>query len=216
MNLSLPYQPILASFRQTPLGRLAYWAGCGIYMRVLGAPSLTSEREHALLRRLCAGMVGGCRMLEIGSWMGASAVVLGAEARARAGRLVCVDWWAGEDGNDADPLRAWARSWHTDPMGAFWRRIRKAELVGTVMPMRGKSQDVLPLLMPYLFHFVWIDGDHRYKGVRFDIEQARRLIAPGGIICGHDYDPGSDVALAANEAFGSRLHVEGRIWWARA
>lgn len=83
MILSLPYQPILASFRQTPLGRLAHWAGCGIYMRVLGAPSLTSEREHALLRRLCAGMVGGCRMLEIGSWMGASAVVLGAEARAQ-------------------------------------------------------------------------------------------------------------------------------------
>lgn len=35
--------------------------------------------------------------------------------------------------------------------------------------------------------FVFIDGDHEYKGVKEDIEAWTPKVKKGGIICGHDY-----------------------------
>lgn len=38
------------------------------------------------------------------------------------------------------------------------------------------------------FGFIFIDGDHSYETVKFDVIHARKLLAPGGVIACHDYD----------------------------
>jgi len=52
--------------------------------------------------------------------------------------------------------------------------------------------------------FVYIDGDHRYEGVKEDINNYYSKVKMGGLICGHDYGRGKtkDVDRAVNEKFG--------------
>ncbi len=39
--------------------------------------------------------------------------------------------------------------------------------------------------------FIWVDGDHSYKGVKNDTEKAFEMLAPGGAIFWHDFGPDS-------------------------
>lgn len=169
-----------------------------------GHPDQTSPDELKTLSSIANGVTA----LEIGSWMGCSTIKI---AQKITGKLYCVDAW---QGTPADDLSWIAR--HRDVFNAFWRRIGKAGLQDVVIPLRGVSQDVLPVLASGTFDFIYIDGDHRYDGVKFDIEQAQRLIRPGGVIAGHDYDDGHpDVARAVREAFEKPNH-EGRVWYRKA
>ena len=122
----------------------------------------------------------GMMALEIGSWCGHSSSIIGAVVKECAGRLVCVDWWKGADDRQTKVSRL------HDVYGMFWRRMVKAGLADTVIPMRGKSGDVLPLLADKQFDLIFVDGDHRYDGIKADIKQVKRLIKPRGTICGHD------------------------------
>ena len=54
--------------------------------------------------------------------------------------------------------------------------------------LRGYSHELLPLLEPHCLDAIYIDGDHSYEGVKRDLEIAQRLVKPGGLICGHDYE----------------------------
>jgi len=51
---------------------------------------------------------------------------------------------------------------------------------------------------------VFIDGDHRYKPVIADCVVARKVLAPGGIILGDDYQLES-VQAAVKDVFGQEL-----------
>ncbi len=52
---------------------------------------------------------------------------------------------------------------------------------------------------------VFIDGDHGYPAVKQDITTWLPRIHPGGIICGHDYDPHSPgVINAVKECFNEK------------
>jgi predicted O-methyltransferase YrrM len=89
------------------------------------------------------------------------------------------------------------------------------------------------------FDLIYVDGSHIYGDVKRDLEQASRLIRPGGLICGDDLDqaPTADllaiarqhleddthvlpdgsaihpgVMLAVTEAFGD-VRSEGGFWW---
>lgn len=58
---------------------------------------------------------------------------------------------------------------------------------------------------------VFIDADHRYEGVKRDIEWAIRIGVP--VISGHDYDDESpDVKRAVNELFGNSIETYGSVW----
>jgi hypothetical protein len=55
--------------------------------------------------------------------------------------------------------------------------------------VRGESTSLLPLLKDDSLDFIYIDGDHKYKNVKHDIQQAKRLINKKfGVICGDDLE----------------------------
>ena len=62
--------------------------------------------------------------------------------------------------------------------------------------------------------YAFIDADHSYESVKQDIIAWLPKIGPGGILAGHDYSARfRGVKRAVNEAFGSRLHNVGDVWW---
>ena len=61
-----------------------------------------------------------------------------------------------------------------------------------VHPFAGKCSEVLPQLKDSSFDFVFIDADHRMTPFLADLNEARRLVKPGGIICGDDCEEAYD------------------------
>lgn len=67
--------------------------------------------------------------------------------------------------------------------------------------------------------FVFIDADHRYEAVVADIARWRPKVRAGGLISGHDFDPGwPGVMQAVTESIGEAnvtIHTPSSIWFAR-
>ena len=64
--------------------------------------------------------------------------------------------------------------------------------------------------------FVFVDADHSYEGVKADIAAWLPLMAKGGILAGHDYDPQfPGVIKAVDEAFGPGKAAPPSSWRVR-
>lgn len=137
--------------------------------------NICTSMSAAELKRLAA-LAEGKRVLEIGSRIGASTVAMAKTALS----VHSVDWHRGDKWHDAAGGQG-------DTLGAFWATITFHQLRDKVFPLVGRSQDTLPWLESHAFDLVFIDGDHSYEGVKYDLEQARRLVAEGGVIALHDY-----------------------------
>jgi len=138
----------------------------------------TSARERLLLFSEASSSLRVGRFVEIGSYLGASAVVL-AEAlrRGRATperRLYCVDTWM----NDAT---------QEDPQSNYDVFLQNTARWGKyIVPVVGDSRKVeLPFQGPC--DLVFIDGDHSYEGVLSDANRFGPLVRPGGRLVMHDH-----------------------------
>jgi len=134
------------------------------------------------------------RVLEIGAWAGASAITFGAtiqELGVSSGEIVCVDLWESSFGEDDTSL-------HYKNMNAgvatgriqdlFKHNIRACGLEGMIQVKKGISREVLPKLDDESFDLVYIDGSHEKDEVLYDIQEAKRLVRNGGVICGDDLE----------------------------
>ncbi len=63
-----------------------------------------------------------------------------------------------------------------------------------------------------MFDIIFVDGDHRWPEVKYDIEAWAPHVRSGGILCGDDFNLQS-VSKAASE-FGHDASV-GNIWYKR-
>lgn len=150
--------------------------------------------------------------IEIGSWAGSTA-----RSMAELGwRVFCVDTW---QGNEADRLGALAGSMPGDHAFRTFCRNCEGHLYRNVFPLRGTSLEVGATWPDDLkVNLVFIDADHRYEHVKADIEMWGKVVMPGGILCGHDYN-GEDgegakfdgVTNAVNEIGGKLL--AGSVWF---
>lgn len=87
--------------------------------------------------------------------------------------------------------------------------------------IRKTSADALSDFKDGSLDFVYIDGDHTFKHVAFDIEEWTKKVRKGGIVAGHDYyctPVGANnvimqvkhVVDAYAETFGVEVHVFGQ------
>jgi hypothetical protein len=58
---------------------------------------------------------------------------------------------------------------------------------GSVSILRMTSKEALPQFDDNFFDFVYIDGNHEYEFVKFEIENYYTKTKPGGILSGDDY-----------------------------
>lgn len=123
-------------------------------------------------------------LLEIGAYMGKSAVLLGYLLGAGERLVVC-------DLFEADAASAEARR-EKDQWYQGLAREQFEENYGRYhdsLPhvVAGPSTELDQMGPDGSFRFVHVDGGHQYEVVRHDLECARRLLAPGGVVAVDDW-----------------------------
>ena len=153
-------------------------------------------------------------IIEVGSWMGQSAVNLASSCLNQGlvdTTVICVDTWLGSKEHWRDPTliqHLELKNGYPD----FYRRFL------TNMVQTGVKDLILPLPMPsqiaasYLKDFakiqanlIYLDGSHDTKDVYEDLMTYWSLLTPGGIIFGDDF-PWDSVADAV-KAFCSEKGI---------
>ena len=75
------------------------------------------------------------------------------------------------------------------------------------------SQEAFPILLAsgVKVDFIFLDGYHSYKTVKWETEHYPRLIRPGGSLLGHDYDMFKGVRAAVDE-YCKPIMLELNLW----
>ncbi len=145
------------------------------------------------------------RIVEVGSWLGRSAVALAGNC---PGWVYCVDLW---DGNLAPGISG--GGWTAEACYAAF----KANTAGRrVLTFRGPSASAAVLMQSQRFDMIFLDADHSYEAVRADIQAWRPLLSPGGLLCGHDFSEEFDgVRRAVRELLPGFGLGPGWLWYWR-
>jgi len=146
------------------------------------------------------------KIVEIGSLYGASARAM---LDNSAAHLWCIDSWRG---SDTKPKRGFVST--EEHFQTFLENISDVRERVTVLKMY--SRGAVGLLPAQSFDLVFIDADHSYDAVRFDIQHFAPLVKPGGILCGHDYGPKpmrNGLIRAVNELIKEPKEAGEMIWW---
>lgn len=153
--------------------------------------------------------------LEIGTWYGRSAYVLASIAKDFKGTLLCVDTWKGLVHDPTDPRYKVAET--TNVLAAA--KMNLAELADHVQFLPGDSRKVLRGFIAPVFDLIHVDGDHTSPVVDQDVGNAWRLIKPGGVVCGDDFNEAAvSFAVARQIPLAETIHkvkINGpnRFWW---
>lgn len=152
------------------------------------------------------------RIIEVGSWRGRSTKVLAANTK---GCVWAVDHWLGTPHDPEQHQLYVADVTAGSVFHAFCANLEGEIAAGKVISVRMPSIDAAAsLLRQYgaVFDMVFIDGDHSYEGAAGDIDAYRKLLKPGGLLCGHDYHwPG--VGRAVDERFAGRVQLGPKSLW---
>lgn len=140
----------------------------------------------------------GKRVLEIGSYCGKSTICLAQSAN---------------EVHSIDPHDGRGTAVPQDTSEALRTNLWNYGVKGKVNIIRGcfNADDVRQVESGFSppFDLVFIDGAHDYDSVRSDIENASRVLAPGGLLAFHDYhsscDPGVTAAVDELLADGGEL-----------
>lgn len=164
--------------------------------KIMGAGQGSRHPLMSLLVKLeCSNQSGKpFRILEIGSWAGASAVTWADAIKkynSGNGCLVCVDGWVPyihtQGIGDVYDIMTDALRKNTI-YSLFENNIQATGHSDIVRTFKGNSEDVLPFLKDQSFEVVYIDGSHAYSNAIKDLENSARLVVDGGILCGDDLE----------------------------
>lgn len=140
-----------------------------------------------------------CRVLEVGSYEGASALSLSAfigAAFPAGGSVLCVDPW--QPYHTPEQIAAGHLYLRMDEelrSGLVFERFKRnaaschprapiSYLRGTL----GQVKTMFDAAFFGAFDLIFIDGDHTYNSVRRDILEAMPMVRDGGLLCGDDFE----------------------------
>jgi predicted O-methyltransferase YrrM len=133
------------------------------------------------------------QVLEIGSWVGASALSWAQGLRSHnnaKGTITCVDAWQPFFNRETHQNEVYVKMEQALSTEAAYQLFSHniSTLPDSIIcqHLRGQSDNILPLLRKEAFDVVFIDGDHSYTPVKKDIKNSLDLVKEGGIICGDD------------------------------
>lgn len=135
-------------------------------------------------------------VVELGSWMGASAIPMARSVRRWGGTVTLVDTWSGTlDAAEGPPMMILSCARKLVDAGvAPWCRLVPARTLEAAHAW------------PTPIDFLYIDADHSEAGCGADLRAWAPLVRPGGVIAGDDYNhrafpgvrPAWDTYAAAN------------------
>jgi predicted O-methyltransferase YrrM len=141
-----------------------------------------SEREARFIMAAVALAPAQGKILEIGSFKGRSTVGLAYVAReVGLGKVFAVDPHTSPASTDPD-LRSRGQTTSYDD---FIANLEAAGVLDRVEIKRAYSHDLARDWKDPI-RFLWIDGDHTYKGAKADIDMFKPFLADGAIVAMHD------------------------------
>jgi predicted O-methyltransferase YrrM len=137
-------------------------------------PTFTVKQELVALFALANQSRVDARVLEVGSYLGASTCYIAAGLRGEDFSITCVDTWQNETMPDGvrDTFEEFSRN--VEGVKARLRLIRKP------------SGEVSPQELGEPFDMVFLDGDHSYRQTHQDFHMVSGLVAEGGVLAFHD------------------------------
>lgn len=121
--------------------------------------------------------------VELGTWQGASAIPVARSIQRWGGTLTCVDTWSGELNEDGGSLP------NKMPMMILGcaRRMVEAGVGANVRLIPAMTVEAAKCWTEPI-DFLYVDADHSYLGVWFDLSAWWPHVRTGGLIVGDDYD----------------------------
>ena len=146
------------------------------------------------------------RIAEVGSWRGRSTYVL---AKSTPGMVYAIDTWAGS-AEHKEELAAKPKDWLFLDFKNNMSGVDNITVSRTSSLVAASQCFEAGLKLDMIF----IDASHDYAGVRADIVAWLPNLREGGIMCGHDYDPGwPGVKQAVHELIPKfRVPTGSTIW----
>ena len=144
----------------------------------------------------------GSLFVEVGTWMGKSALYIGdrIQASGKSIHLVTVDTCLGCDDYQTET----AKEYGGTIAGELVRNIQEAGLLSIVTVMVTESVRAAKVFGDESVDFVFIDAAHDYESVKADLTAWWPKLKVGGKIAGHDYG-WEGVGEAVHEFFGVRV-----------
>lgn len=144
------------------------------------APGFLTEREARFLALITACAPAQGTILEIGSFKGKSTVGLASVAqRYGLGPIVSVD------PHSAPAVTDFGHGSQQSSWGDFQASLRDAGVERSVEAHGAYSRD-LARAWTRSIRFLWIDGDHTYRGAKEDLDLFSAHLVPGAIVALHD------------------------------
>jgi hypothetical protein len=162
-----------------------------------------SEIDKKVLVRLAADLPAGSRCLEIGSYLGASAILVAKNLPSGA-TLTCVDTWQNDGMSEGNRDTYAEFHANTKPYGNRITAVRQAS-AEAAKSFNGNID------------FLFIDGDHSYEGCKSDFDAWAPRVKEGGLILFHDVAWAEGVQRVIREDFlpiqqGAGC-IEGNIYY---
>lgn len=155
----------------------------------IGAFSTRKEKE-AIWHLSQQYITEGGLAIEVGTWTGGSAVIIGEVCRQKHARLICIDAFSSD-------IHGIGRGIHIE---AFLGVLRNCHGL-PIDYMAGDSRNFVNYLKPGIADFIFIDGDHHFPTVKVDIEGYWKALRPGGCYLMHDYGNPCDVKVVVDWFF---------------
>lgn len=156
----------------------------------------------------------GWHLVEVGAWLGQSAVFM-AEAIASSGKRIAfdaVDTWEGTPGSiGCSGHYKRFLGGDDDIYEAFLHHVARCGVADYVRPVRLPSVEAAQLYADGALDFVMIDADHSTVAVTEDLHAWWPKVRPGGLVAGHDYNLGS--VYDAVRPFSTDQGIRLLVWW---
>lgn len=186
----------------------------GRAVAIQGWMALPELRWLAARAAACTGPI-----IEVGSWLGRSTMALS----AAPGPVYAVDHWLGSKGEVVDGAgmpgshALAAQLGQAGMLAQFKANLRDCpNVVAVCADSAAAVAKLAALLGGTKAAMCFIDSGHTYAEVAADIAAYRPLLAPGGLLCGHDYAlPWAGVMAAVDKHVPNRAVMDsGSIWYA--
>ncbi len=144
--------------------------------------------------------------VEVGVWTGATTLLLAEQGF----QVFAVDHWCGSEG---DPLHEKAQEVGRDTLYLTFCKNMGPHLFRNVFPIMCDSDlaaSTWPRNLP--IDLLFLDAGHTYPEIRADIALWPPLVAPGGIVSGHDFGVFPGVTRAVEET-GPFERAGTTVWW---
>lgn len=148
-------------------------------------------------------------IVELGSFLGRSTRAL---ADNTEGKVYAVDDWLGLRDQTPCSLEPLTADFEKNLFLGFSLHLEDHIASGKVVVVRADHGIQPEWLNGTKPDMVFVDGDHRYESVKRDLSFWIRRIAPGGILCGHDWN-WEGVEKAVKERLPGATVVPGTSIW---